>query len=70
MLHGWDGHLNVLLRKRVSRHLEQCPVVAFKIAVPQADAAGLAVTLDRGSLAAGQSVTITVSTVGNGPPDY
>ena len=45
-------------------------VGAFTIAVPQADAAGLAVTPDRGSLAAAQSVTITVSTVGNGPPDY
>ncbi len=38
--------------------------------MPPADAAGLAVTPDRGSLAAGQSVTITVSTVGNGPPAY
>ena len=46
------------------------PVAAFTIAVPPADAAGLAVTPDRGSLAADQSVTITVSTVGNGPPDY
>jgi hypothetical protein len=31
--------------------------VAFTIAVPPADAAGLAVTPDRGSLAAGQSMT-------------
>ena len=46
------------------------PVAAFTIAVPPADAAGLAVTPDHGSLAADQSVTITVSTVGNGPPDY
>ena len=45
-------------------------VGAFTIAVPQADAARLAVTPDRGSLAAAQIVTITVSTVGNGPPDY
>jgi len=26
MLAGWDGHLTVLLRKRVNRHIEHCPV--------------------------------------------
>ncbi len=46
------------------------PVAALTIAVPPADAAGLAVTPDQGSLAAGQSVTITVTAVGNGPPVY
>jgi RNA polymerase sigma factor (sigma-70 family) len=26
MLAGWDGHLTVLLRKRLNRHIERCPV--------------------------------------------
>ena len=25
MLDGWDGHFTVLMRKRVSRHIESCP---------------------------------------------
>jgi len=25
ILHGWDGHFNVLMRKRVARHVESCP---------------------------------------------
>jgi RNA polymerase sigma factor (sigma-70 family) len=25
MLHGWDGHFTVLMRKRVARHIESCP---------------------------------------------
>ena len=25
ILDGWDGHFNVLMRKRVSRHVESCP---------------------------------------------
>jgi hypothetical protein len=40
------------------------------IGLPPADAAGLAVTPDHGSLAPGQSVTITVTAVGNGPPEF
>ncbi|WJK34936.1 sigma-70 family RNA polymerase sigma factor [Solwaraspora sp. WMMA2065] len=28
LLHGWDGTLTVLLRKRVSRHIESCPTCA------------------------------------------
>jgi RNA polymerase sigma factor (sigma-70 family) len=46
------------------------PVAALTIGVPPADAAGLAVTPDHGSLAPGQSVTITVTAVGNGPPEF
>jgi hypothetical protein len=26
ILSGWDGHLNVLMRKRISRHIESCDV--------------------------------------------
>jgi len=26
MLDGWDGHFNVLMRKRISRHIESCDV--------------------------------------------
>jgi RNA polymerase sigma factor (sigma-70 family) len=26
MLTGWDGQMTVLMRKRISRHIEQCPV--------------------------------------------
>ena len=26
MLTGWDGHMTVLMRKRISRHIEQCAV--------------------------------------------
>ena len=28
MLRGWDGHLTVLMRKRLSRHIEHCDVCA------------------------------------------
>ncbi|MFV2020481.1 sigma-70 family RNA polymerase sigma factor [Micromonospora sp. LOL_023] len=28
LLHGWDGTITVLLRKRVSRHIENCPTCA------------------------------------------
>jgi len=38
--------------------------------MPQADVGRLLVAPDSGSLAAGQTVTITVTTVGNGPPYY
>jgi RNA polymerase sigma factor (sigma-70 family) len=46
------------------------PVAKFVITVPAADAAGLAVSPASGSLAKGQSVTITLTTTGNGPPDF
>jgi hypothetical protein len=46
------------------------PVGKFVITVPAADAAGLAVSPASGSLAKGQSVTITLTTTGNGPPDF
>jgi RNA polymerase sigma factor (sigma-70 family) len=28
MLQGWDGQLNVLMRKRINRHIENCPTCA------------------------------------------
>ncbi|HEY7144180.1 MAG TPA: sigma-70 family RNA polymerase sigma factor [Streptosporangiaceae bacterium] len=42
---------------------------AFSISVPPADADGLSVSPASGSLASGQSVTVTVSTSLMGPPD-
>ncbi len=44
--------------------------VAFTITVPSSAAAGLSVSPSSGSLKAGQSVTITVTAVGNGPPAF
>jgi hypothetical protein len=26
ILHGWDGHFTILIRKRISRHIDACPV--------------------------------------------
>ncbi len=45
-------------------------VATFTITVPAADAAGLIVTPATGSLGQGHSVTITVTTAGNGPVAY
>lgn len=44
--------------------------VKFVITVPAAAASGLTLSPASGSLTAGQSVTITVTTTGNGPPDF
>ena len=44
--------------------------VTFTITVPGADAAGLSVSPASGSLKAGQTATVTVTAVGNGPPDF
>jgi RNA polymerase sigma factor (sigma-70 family) len=30
MLHGWDGVLTVLLRKRLGRHIDDCPVCSLR----------------------------------------